>query len=267
MPASLVLNAVINQIVVAPWTYVDADLTPLTGQTAPANVTLTLMRQSGSTMILAAEAVTWTEIGATGHYYLTFTPLNTGLYRIRVQQLAGALIQESIDVSVFTSGATFAANFTNAYCSESDVERWFGLDVDASSTPTVSQVAAFAEGRASELTTFAALNGFTVTPATVTADSEEEDILRELNAIAAAADSLVSKFIQTQPLRTEKAEILIENEYKPRLEAFGKWLISVKMPGGVVRSHIQSGEVTEFSEAQITDAGIEARGETMETEH
>ena len=244
--------------VILHWTVLDFNNAPKTGVTDPADVTLTLRRQSGSTMIAAAETVVWAEDGVTGHYYITFTPVNVGLYHLNLQEtVQGSQLRDYLwDFNVQTAGAVFVPAFSECYCSEADVERWTQLDFSATSRPTSSQVAAFCEARAAEITDKAARNGVTITPSTITAGSVIEDLARELNAVGAGVDSFMSKFISVAPAQTDKTTLLRE-EWDRRCTAFIEHAWS--LGAGGMATHISSGEVTLPSESNITDRGSSER--------
>ena len=250
------ITYLVNETVVEHWTYLDiTDSTPLTGMTTPADITFTLHRQSGSTFIASAEAVTFTEIGATGQYYITFTPLQAALYSLHLLELNAAGFQrtQGYVFNVASPGASFAPAFSNAYCSEDDVERWAQIAFGVSSRPTSTQVAAFAESRASELTGIVAPEGLTVTPADflTVADAVSQDYLRELNAISGAADSLMAKFMQETPSLIEKIPPLLV-EYERRVNRFVEYLRKAGTPRNI-RTHITAGEVTLPDIASVED--------------
>ena len=117
------VSTVGNEII-AQHTVLDGASNPLTGMLSPADITFSMLRQSGSTMIAAVEAITWTEIGVTGEYYLTFTPLSVGLYSLHLREIdpSTQLRRVRWDFNVLTAGAVFVPNLANAYCSE--VQTW-----------------------------------------------------------------------------------------------------------------------------------------------
>lgn len=202
-------TVVSGNIIVDQWTVRDGNNDPLTGMLVPGDVTLTLLRQSAGVMVAASETVSWAEIGATGQYYLSFTPLNTGYYRLNLREIdpASQLRTWPFEYDVFASGAAFAASYSNAFCSEADIERWLQQAISASSAPSDTQAAAFAEARAALLMSLCARYGFTATPGAVT--GRIEDMLRESNAIGAAMDYTIAQSFGSQPTRTERAEVLL----------------------------------------------------------
>jgi hypothetical protein len=201
---------VANNLILEEWTILSLLSTPLTGMTTPADIAFTLHRQSGSTFIAAAEVITFAEIGATGHYYMAFTPASTGLYVLQLTESNVLTLQRTARFSyeVLSAGAVFTPTFSNAYCAETDVERYAGLAFTASSTVTSTQAAAFAEERATILTSLLAGWGVTISPSSVVAGSRLEDMLRAANAIGAAVDALIAWFGMTEPGKLEKAATL-----------------------------------------------------------
>jgi len=82
MPSAVAGNLVLDQ-----WTVRDPVAAPLTGMTVPADVTLTLTRQSGGVVVAAVEVIAWAEVGVTGTYYFSFTPQNSGLYILSLDEV------------------------------------------------------------------------------------------------------------------------------------------------------------------------------------
>lgn len=149
----------------------------------------------------AAEAVAVAEIGATGTYVFSFTPLYAGTYSLLVQEGAFTLskrltFEEAWTVT--TAGATFAANFANAYCALTDVERYAGEVWTATSTPADTAIAGFAVENAAELTAIVAQAGLTVAPG-YSADATLVALLRKANAIGSAIAAKMAGFIGTAP--------------------------------------------------------------------
>lgn len=252
------LTYVLGDIVIQPWRYLDGNSDPLTGMVTPTDITFTLLRSSGSVMVASGETVTFTEIGTTGDYHINFTPANLGLYNLRLKELKVGTFQRtaSFEYSVLAAGAVFTPTFTNAFCAQSDIERWTQLSFSAGSSPTSTQVAAFAESRASEIQGMVAGAGFTVTPATVIADSIEEDMLREANAIAAAADALMAKFMMDTPSGAVEKAVAFLDEYEKRMERFIEYLRTSGTPQSI-RTHITSGEVTLPDPVSIEDVAFD----------
>jgi hypothetical protein len=251
-------DKLVNTIVIQPWTILNTALpsAPLTGMTAPADVTFYLHREvpGTGTLVAAIETVTLTEIGNTGHYYITWTPENTGIYSLQLQETNAGSLQRWMDFPEFTilpAGAVFTPVFTNAFCSEADVERWSQLDFTATSKPTTNEVAAFAEARASEIMSILIPHGYTGTPTTIVAGSIEEDLLREANAIGAAADSVIAKFMNEAPNKSEMGEALL-TEYNTRMERVVEY-VKRSLGAHSVRTHISAGEVTLPSPTVIED--------------
>lgn len=202
-------DRVVGNIIVDEHTVLDLSDNPLTGMLVPGDVTLTLHRQSGSTMIAASETITWTEIGVTGRYYFSFTPLNAGMYVLWLREIdaLSGLSQREFRYNVLTAGATFSPTYANAFCAESDIERWIGMGIDSTTTPNDTQATAFAEGRAAVLMSLMASWGYPVTPASVAAAGGRlEDMLREANAIGAAIDFTMAQQLAQEPSQSERVE-------------------------------------------------------------
>src|SRR3990172_6854439 len=108
-----------------------------------------LQRQSGTTFVAASETVTIAEVGATGHYAFSFTPQNTGLYVLYVRELDAATMEREFrfPYEVLSAGSVFSPTFTNAFCAETDIERYAGLTFTAASSITSTEAAAYAEER------------------------------------------------------------------------------------------------------------------------
>src|SRR5262245_56513134 len=163
---------------------------PKSGMTvAGGDVTFLLHRQSGVAMIAASETVTMTEIGVTGTYSIVFTPQNTGLYILQIHELNVGTFQRWYkfpDYTVVTAGSIFAPSWANAFCAETDVERWLQTGIDATTNPSDAETPAFAESRAAILMSLCASLGLAVTPSNVSSYSRLQDLLREANAIGTA---------------------------------------------------------------------------------
>lgn len=204
-------SRVANNVIVELWTILDFNSDPLTGMTTPADITFTLHRESGGTMIAAGESITFAEVGSTGHYYIAFTPLNTGVYVLQLKELNASSLQRTWrfdDYLVVAAGASFSASYANAYCAETDIERWLQQAISGTTNPSDTEAAGFAESRASILTSLVNGWGYAVTPSTVTAGSVLEDLLREANAIGAALDYTIAQVFGRSPSRTDRVEAL-----------------------------------------------------------
>lgn len=193
------------------WKYLDGNGDPVGGMTSPADVLLELFRDSGSGMVAASEVVTWAAVaGEIGFYTISFSPENSGKYVLLLKELNADsfFARHEYRYEVTAAGAVFAPTYSNAFCAESDVERWTQVAIDASSSPTDTQTAAFAEARAAILMSLCAGLGFSVTPSTVVAGSRLEDMLREANSIGAALDWVSANEHGVSPSLSEKAERL-----------------------------------------------------------
>jgi hypothetical protein len=247
----------VGNIIVEGWTVFDLAGAPLTGMTSPAHVTLTLVRQSGSTMVAAAEAITWTEIGVTGRYYFSFTPLYSGLYVVYGLEISALTLCRAFEFryDVRAAGATFAATYANAYCAETDIERWIQTLIDATTSPDDTEAAAFAESRASVLSSLCSGWGYSVTPATITAGSRLEDMLREANAIGAALDYTVAQQFSNRPSTSNRVErfqqLWIDYVGDPGNKNAKAGFIENEIKGSLVSlasDHIISGDTVAYDE-------------------
>ena len=246
------------------WVVLDESSNPLGGLTGGsgaggftnADFKLSLRRQSGTTFVAATETVTLAESATAGHYTIRFTPENNGLYVLHLKELDPLSLGRTFDFRfpVVAAGSVFLPAFANAFCAQSDVERWAQLVFSSTSKPSVTEVAGFAESRASEIRSIVAGEGWNVAPSGVVAGSLEEDVLREANAIGAAADAWLAKLLDTDPGRTEKAAALLE-EYQRRIErlvVFAQTLAS----GAFIRTPMTAGELTLRDEGNTADSGL-----------
>jgi hypothetical protein len=186
---------VIGETIRRLWTVLDGNGAAVTGITAPADVTLTLHLNTGSGFAAASEAVTLPEIGVTGSYNVTVTPLTAGQYHLVLYELGGdAPLGRRMewDFDVVTAGSVFVPSLSNAFCSESDIERWMQQSITSATAPSSTEAAGFAETRAAILMSICTRYGFEVTPVTVVSGSRLQDMLREANAIGAAWDCVMA---------------------------------------------------------------------------
>lgn len=237
------------------WYFIDVNENPLTGMQLNVDVTLALRRDAGAGFGVASETVSWLEEGG-GYYQISFTPTLSGLYRLYLKETKVGSLQRlwTFVYEVTSAGSVSLPSFSNAFCSETDVEAWAGMSFDGLSKPTSDQVAGFAQGRASEMRSLLAAEGWTVAPTTVTPGSTDEDILRACNAVGAAGDAWLSKLRDTEPAKSEAATTLLE-EYQTRLSRLVDY--AAKVVGGIgIGSPMEDGEVTLKDEMSITDAGL-----------
>lgn len=246
---------VVNNIIVDAWTVLDVNSLPLTGVTSPAGVTLVLQRQSGAHMITAAEAVTWTEVGVTGRYDISFTPLNSGLYVLYGLEIHASSMGRTFEFRwyVVTAGAVFSPSFTNAFCALNDIERWTQTAIDSTTAPNDTEAAAFAESRAAILMSLCAKWGFAVTPATITSGSRLEDLLREANAIGAALDYTIAQQFARSPNLSDRVERLQLQwlQYVGNLESGLIGILETEVSGNLSSlstDHILSGDTVAYTE-------------------
>ena len=205
--AQPVRQVVANNQVVEPYTILDfANSDPLTGMTDPTDITLDLQRESSGAVIAASETLTITEIGATGRYYYTFTPSNSGLYIVYIKELHADSLQRTDEFryDVVSAGAAFSPSYSNAYCAETDIERFLQYSITSSTKPNDTETGAFAEERAAVLSSLCTGWGFAVTPSTIVAGTRLEDLLRAANAIGGALDYTVAQQLGRTPADASK---------------------------------------------------------------
>ena len=242
---------------------------PLTGMTYPADVSLTLYRQSGTVMAAAAEVISWAEVGATGTYYFSFTPAQTGFYFLYLRELnvLTALRHSTFRYEVLAAGAAFAPSYANAFCAETDVERYLNQNIDGTTSPSDTAAAGWAQGRADVLESICAGLGNPVTPLTVTSGSRLEGLLREANAIGAAMDYRMAQAFKTGSAKTEHVEALLAlwesyvgaydgGEFRP-----GSIVTELKQNiVSMATSHVLSGDTTaRTDEGGPQDIGLQVR--------
>ena len=252
------------------WEVIDLNTPPgvVTGLTVPADVTLSLRRSSGTTSVVASEVIGWAETGTPGNYVITFTPQNVGTYVLTIQEIS-ALTTQRRWISTFEilpAGAVFTPSYANAFCAETDVERYAGLTFENTSTPVNSgMIAGFVEERAAVLMSLCSFWGLSVTPASVTLGSRLEDMLRAANAIGAAFDAVVAWYAAVEPSESEKARMLLARWIA--LVGDGAKLIGSiqseiegNLSDGLGSSHIISGDTTaRANENAPQDIGLQFR--------
>lgn len=251
------------------WEVIDLNNPPgvVSGLTAPADVTLALRRSSGTTSVVASETVSWAESGTAGNYVITFVPQNAGTYVLTLQEVSVLTTQRrwSYSYEVLPAGAVFTPSYANAFCAETDVERYAGLSFTNTSEPVnSSMVAGFVEERAAALMSLCSFWGLSVTPSSVTVGSRLEDILRSANAIGAAFDAVVAWYTQVEPAENEKARSLLARWLA--LVGDGQKLmgqIQMEISGNLVSlttSNILSGDTTaRANEGSPQDIGLQIR--------
>lgn len=268
MPSQIAGNLVLDQHQI----FKAADGTPLSGVTYPSNpgISILLTRQSGSTMVVASETVAWTEIGTTGTYFFSFTPTLTGLYVLTITSLLtgsgagsdGAIVPFRYEV--LAAGAVNTPSYQNAYCAESDVERYLLQPIDSTTKPNDTQVASFAVGRSARLTSLMQGLGKTTSPAdTALAGTTLLSILREAAAVGAALDASVAQVFSTGKDLTTKIVSLIAawtsyvGEYKGSVWVQGAIGQEIEHNAvSLTSSHILSGD----TQARVSDSGTQDIG-------
>lgn len=254
----------------------DQNSDPLTGLTggsgaggfSNADFVVTLSRQSGSAWVAATEVVTLAEGTPAGTYGLRFTPQNTGTYLAHVKELDAATNGYTHDryCDIVTAGSIFVPSLGNCFCSEVDIERWLQQSLTATTRPSSTEAAAFAESRSAALQALCARLGYAVTPSTVTSGSRLQDLLREANAIGAACDCTSVAAFGVAPSRTDKAEWLqsMWDRYFGTPGEGGKdgvlGMIEMEISGNQVSlstDHILSGDTIAAAPTYPTDVGIQ----------
>lgn len=190
----------------------DQNDAPLGGLTMPADITATLFRDTGVDISVASETVAMAPvIGSTGDYYVTFTPLSSGLYTLILREINAntGLRQTRDQFQVYASGTLFQPTFANAFCALTDIERWTQTAITSTTDPSDSEAAGFAEARASILQSLLGRLNYPLTPMTVQSGSRLQDILREANAIGAALDYTIAQQFRQSPSRSDRVDYLM----------------------------------------------------------
>ncbi|HKB37269.1 MAG TPA: hypothetical protein VKD72_12510 [Gemmataceae bacterium] len=252
------------------WTVLDGiNQAPLTGMLVPADVTLDLDRFTATgARVDCSEIVSWTEKGSTGFYTISFTPQNSGLYILTLNEVDPASMgRKGIEFrwDVLPAGAFFSPTYTNAFCAETDIERWINASISPSTSPNDNEAAAWAESAAAWLMSLTARLGFAQTPTTVTAGSRMEDLLREANAIKAALDYLTAQTRGVAPFDAGRGRLsLLKDLWESYVGFFenGKWIpgiIEQEISGNSISlstDHILSGDTAAATATHPTDIGI-----------
>lgn len=227
---------------------------PLSGVTSPAGVSLNLFRQSGASMIAASESVSWAEIGTTGRYTWSFTPLNLGPYTLEIMVTHASANREGarLNFSVLSAGSIYTPTFANCFCSESDIEAVIGESITGTTNPSSLAAATYAEWRAAILKSLTARLGYPVTPTSPgLAGTALEQLLRAANAHGAAVNYCLAQELGRSPNKTERADnfAVIWSEYvggpKPGFVTETIGLIEKEIRGSLVSlstDHIRSGD-------------------------
>ncbi len=188
----------------------------LTGDVA--NITATLTRYpDNATETSASETVTIVEIGATGTYYVTYTPTNAQVYRLKLDSSTN-FREAWFEDAVSDAPATATAN--DAYAAESDVASYAQMgDYTSSTKPTETQVVAFLADRASEVYgKLATIMGSSVTgpPSYDTVIDESTDAgkalgraARKANALGAAIDAILAAGAGDSPGGSQRVADLV----------------------------------------------------------
>lgn len=238
----------------------------------------------------AIETVTVAEIGTTGLYAFTFTPLTAGTYALAAQELATIPDSAEADFDrewiVTSAGSDFSPAYTNAFCAQTDIERYCGTTFSASTTPSATYVEGFAEEIAARImANFPA--GIAITPAgmssplSLATDSGLilEDLLRQANAIGAASRAKRASLLGQTPNDSPVPDILwgmfldLAGGYDPVRRQMVEGAIPAYLKSGIAAvsasmtaaayTHISRGGVTAYSTPSGT---AEALNFTEDTE-
>ncbi len=209
------MASIVNQIIRTYW---------LVNSTAPARVAgldeTDFNIDLSADGIAAPEAVTVTDVGD-GVYEFSWTPLTAATYALAVTELTTFPLSAEAsfirEFQVLSAGSVFAPAFDHAFCSEDDVERYAGETYDSGSNPSADAVAGFAEETAAYLIAkMQACAGVLITPAGMGAPLDNssiqgqvlEDMLRNANAVGAAAKAKRAAFLGQPPNESPVPEIL-----------------------------------------------------------
>src|SRR5262245_35394877 len=235
----------------------------------PADVTLDLDRFTATgARVDASEIVTWTEKGSTGFYYFSFTPQNSGTYILTLDEInVSSMGRKGNEFrwDVLPAGAFFAPTYTNAFCAETDIERWINASISPSTSPNDNEAAAWAESAAAWLMSLTARLGFAQTPTTVTAGSRMEDLLREANAIKAALDYLTAQTRGVAPFDAGRGRLsLLKDLWESYVGFFenGKWIpgiieMEISNESASSTDYILTGDTTAATSTIAIDLGIQ----------
>lgn len=199
--------------------YLDASGAPLGGMTSPADVTLKLFQDTGAGFVLVGGnagvgiPVSWAAVsGQTGYYTVSYTPTSNGAHFCEVIEINASAsgARWKFPQEVVSAGSVFLPAFANAFCSESDVERWLQYAIDSTTNPNDLETAAFAESKAGVLMSLCGRLGYPVTPATVPNGSIIKTLLRDANAVGAALDYTVAQILGVSPSKTDRFDYLLQ---------------------------------------------------------
>ncbi len=264
------MSFVVSEEIVNLWTILDTATppVPVTGMATPADITFTLHRETGSTMEVATESITFAELGSTGHYSIAFTPDQQGTYVLQLIEVDAATAQRShrfATMDVVAAGAVLTPTFVNAYCSQADISRWVQHVLSSATNPDLTEATAFAEIRANVLSSLVTGWGLATTPASVASGSRLALMLREANAIGAALDYVVSQEFGRSPNLTERFQRLEALWFQyvgvsgPKQSAFTGWLENEVKANNVALAsdHVISGDTA----ARVADTPTPSEGD------
>lgn len=231
-------------------------------------MTATLKRYPSATSeVSASETVTIVEIGATGSYYVTYTPTNAQVYSLKVYE---STTDREYWWEDEVQDAPSTASLQYAYATLDDVVAVAQMGAYTSATtPTDVQVTSFLEQRAAEI--FAKLVPLMRNDATgpsgysTTVDQSTDTgkalarVLRRVNAIGAARDALQAAGATASPTPSVRVEDL-DTLWRIALHGDGK-----DVPGEVAdaaQAYLSSPRsATHLSTGQVQRATVFVRAE------
>jgi hypothetical protein len=169
----------------------------------------------------ASESVTVSYLGD-GNYMFQFSPTAAGTYGMVMTELVSVANPNSVQNGftqswiVTSSGVPeFSATFDNAFCGQSDVERYAGRKFTTTTTLSQNELAGMAEETAAYLIAQTSQAGHTITPDSMGAPPDLstvagqvlEDMLRAANALGVAARADRAGYLGANPNSSNRAEI------------------------------------------------------------
>lgn len=216
-----------------------------------------------STRAAASESVTIAEIGSSGDYAITYTPLLSGTYKLLVDESSLAIEYYWEDIVTDTPSA---AVDSNSYCSEADVVAFVQMgDYTANTTPTETQVLTFMQMRAAEIYGWlrevmgSSATGPSAYDTSIDTSTDKglalSRVCKLANAVGAAMDALEAAGSTEAPARTERVAELgqMYASLKPEVQASSRQYVG---SGNIGSTHISIGEVSEESRDSVEEQGF-----------
>jgi len=229
-----------------------------------ANMTAVLERYpSGTSQVTASESVALAEVGATGAYTATYTPVLAQTYILAISE--STTFQEARWEDIVSDVAS-AATANNAYCAEADVVAFAQMgDYTASTIPTEAQVLGFMEMRAGEIynrltkTMGSSAPGPTGYSTTIDTSTDPglalSKVTKLANAIGAAMDAVEASGAGESPARSERVSELAAM-YVAVMGSLADVARAYIGYGSFARNHFTEGRVTKESWTSRTQAGL-----------